>query len=271
MRSNFVATAVAASTMWMTGITDACAACQATRRSENWVQGEKLCLAMQTYGTETAGSAPTLIVLLHGDVSSGGPADYLYSAAKRLARPGVVAVALLRPGYADAAGKTSEGTHHDRRDHYTPTNIASVGAAVEALKARYSARAVIIVGHSGGAATAGVLIGQRPGLAGAAVLVSCPCDIPRWRRARGRGAWTHSLSPHAFIARVSPATTVVAITGSADDNTSPTLARDYVAALAKRGVPAHFQQTGGGHSYRDLADPVAATVEALLSHLASNH
>ena len=260
---NFIRFVALASVALAGSVATAEAACQPSQKYPDWVQGQKLCLAMQVHGTETAN--PALVVLLHGDVSSGGPADYLYRAARQLGGSGVIAVALLRPGYGDKAGKTSEGTNHGRRDSYSRTNIAAVGAAIEALKAHYKPRSVIIVGHSGGAAIAGVLIGQKPGIADAAVLVSCPCNIPRWRRERDRGPWRRSLSPHTFAATVSPKTTVVAITGDDDDNTSPRLARDYIATLVKRGVPARFQQVAGTHSYRHLAGPTAAVVTSLLT------
>lgn len=103
------------------------AACPAGNSIADVVHGGTLCLVATTYGAAQAGNAPTLVVVVHGDVSSGGPADYHLEFTKSLAKPGVVAVALVRPGYSDAAGRTSEGTHYDRRDSYTPANIAAVG------------------------------------------------------------------------------------------------------------------------------------------------
>jgi pimeloyl-ACP methyl ester carboxylesterase len=218
-----------------------------------------------TYGAAQAGSAPALIVVVHGDVSSGGPADYHFAFTRSLAKPGVVAVALVRPGYSDAAGRTSQGTHYDRRDSYTPANITAVGSAVRALKTHYKARTVIYVGHSGGAAIGGVLIGKDPGLINGAVLVSCPCDITRWREERKRGAWTRSESPSAYAAKVPTTTRVVAITGSTDDNTGPGLARGYVESLTKRGVKARFQNVpGAGHGFSALHATTSGAIAGLL-------
>ncbi|MBL8669033.1 MAG: prolyl oligopeptidase family serine peptidase [Alphaproteobacteria bacterium] len=216
-----------------------------------WARGGSLCLAVATYPAPGRTTAPALVAFLHGDVSRGGPADYLARAARRFAEAGgdLVAVALYRPGYEDAAGRRSEGSHNGRRDHYTPATIDAIGDALAALKAFHKARKLVVVGHSGGAATAGVLIGRKPGLIDAAVLLSCPCDVPRWRREGGRGEWRASLSPHDVAGAVPAGTTVVALTGTADDNTAPSLARDYVAALAARGVPATFRAVpGAGHN-----------------------
>jgi pimeloyl-ACP methyl ester carboxylesterase len=207
-----------------------------------------------------------LLVFLHGDTSAGGPADYLFEFAYRFSRAGVVSVALLRPGYSDKTGRTSQGTHYERTDSYTPANIAAVGAAIDALKKHFQPRRTIVVGHSGGAAIAGVLIGKNPGLIQGAILVSCPCDIARWRRERNRSPWTRSESPSSYVHKVPASTTVVAITGASDDNTGPALAQDYVAQLAKRGVPARFEAAkGAGHFFlTDLQSSVAAAAKKML-------
>ena len=227
--------------------------------------GGGLCLAAATYGASTAGASPALVVVLHGDVSSGGPADYHFWTARNLAGPGVVSVALLRPGYSDSIGRVSEGSANGRRDHYTAANINAVADAIAALKNHYKARRVVVLGHSGGAAMAGVLIGKRPGLVQGVVLASCPCDIVRWRTSRGRGAWPNSESPSTYVEKVPKSTQVVAITGSADDNTFPAMARDYVAKLAARGVNARFESVSSGHDFNgNLASASVAAVRAML-------
>jgi predicted esterase len=242
----------------------AAAACPPESAIKEYVFGGGLCLVAVTFGAETAGAAPSLVVVVHGDISDGGAATYHAEFARTLARPGVVAVALNRPGYADAAGRVSEGSTLGRHDNYTAANVAAVAGAIDALKKHYRARRVIYVGHSGGAAIGGVLIGRRPGLVDGAVLVSCPCDIARWLHERGHPPWTRSLSPDFFIARVPKTTEVVAITGAADDNTFPMLAEDYVARLARRGVAARFVGVAGaGHGFSGVAAATRQAVEML--------
>jgi pimeloyl-ACP methyl ester carboxylesterase len=198
-------------------------------------------------------------------VFGGGLCLVASTFAKTLPRPGMVAVALLRPGYVDDTGRKSEGSTFDRSDNYTAANVTAIAGAIDALKKSYRARRVIYVGHSGGAAIGGVLIGRRPGLVDAAVLVSCPCDIPRWLAARGHPPWTRSLSPDFFVSRVPTTTEVVAITGTADDNTFPALAEDYAARLAARGVPARFVPVrGAGHGFSGVAAATKAAVDGLL-------
>ena len=224
------------------GATAAAAACPPESSRAEHVLGGGLCLVAETFGAEHAGASPVLVIVVHGDISDGGAATYHAEFAKTLARPGVVPGALIRPGYADARGRTSEGSTLGRADNYTAANVAAIAGAIDALKKQYRARRAIYVGHSGGAAIGGVLIGRRPGLVDAAVLVSCPCDIARWLAHHRRPPWTRSLSPDFFIPRVPRTTEVVALTGADDTNTFPALAADYAAELARRGVPGAFHR-----------------------------
>lgn len=209
------------------------------------VAGGGACLVIRTFAP--AAPVPVLYVVLHGDVSAGGPSTYHYAMAERLAAGGT-AVALIRPGYHDDRGRASTGSNNGRRDNYTAENIGFVAEAVRTLRLHHRAARVVLVGHSGGAAVAGVILGRHPGLADAAVLVSCPCDVPRWRATRG-GPWRASESPSDWVAVVPPATQIVALAGLADDNTPPGLSEDYVAALTRRGVMAQYVPIpGAGHN-----------------------
>jgi len=209
------------------------------------VSGVSQCLVMRRFGVD---DPEVLLLWIHGDVSSGGPADYHFARASQAAGvlPGrILSVALVRPGYSDGSGNESSValTQAGRSDHYTRENIAEVGAAIERLRARFKPRRVVVVGHSGGAATTAVLLGMKPGLIDGAVLVACPCDIAAWRS--GRRAWSRSESPILWVDRVDRAARVVALTGDRDDNTAPELARAYVAALTARGIDAVFRAVPG--------------------------
>lgn len=204
------------------------------------------CLATFAYGPARG---DTLVVVLHGDLSGGGPADYHRTLAQRIAEtlPGAAVVAMVRPGYPDAAGRVSDGDLNGRADHYTAANMALVAEAITALKQRTGARRVIAVGHSGGAATVANVLARHPGTVDSAVLLACPCALNAWRL--GRRPWGSSVDPYAGIAAVPVATRLLAFTGANDDNTGPRLAADYVAALAGRGVPARFVAVpGAGHN-----------------------
>jgi predicted esterase len=219
-------------------------------------------LAYAAFG-DTSRPATTLAVFLHGDVSSGGPADYMYSVARSFAasRPGVVAVALLRPGYFDQANRRSAGSDDGRRDTFTAGNIQTIGAAIRELRQRHNAQRVIGLGHSAGAGVLGVLAGKDPGLLSGVVLVSCPCDTARWSELRGRRVF--SESPIEFVGSVSRSTRIIAITGASDTNTTPELAERYVAAAASAGVRASVRIVAGEHGFNPLSGAAVSALAGL--------
>lgn len=231
-----------------------------------YVHGGGKCLGIHVFGAEDAGPSPKLVVLLHGDISRGGPATYMIVRAEEVAtQPGVIAVALIRPGYTGQDGKKSEGSYTGRRDHYTETNNRVVGEALSALRSHYKPSRMIVMGHSGGSAQTGAIVGRFPGVIDEAILVSCPCDIPRWRRERGTGDWPHSQSPIDFVGQIPTTTRITALTGTSDTNTKPGLAEDYVAAAQANGIQAEFKPVeGAAHSFKTLWPAVLPAIRAAL-------
>lgn len=155
------------------------------------------CLVIRTFRPASPGPATTLLVFIHGDLSGGGPADYVYERAQAAAGEGRVTVALLRPGYGDNQGNQSTGDNSNRQDSYTKHNIDAV-AALTTLREHHKADRLILVGHSGG----------------------------------------------------------------------PVLARDYVAALAKRGLPARFTVVpGAGHNDVVRRPELRSAIDELVTQL----
>ena len=234
--------------------------------NETRVRGNKECLVIRTFRPASPAEAPKLLVFLHGDLSDGGAADYIYDLARDAVADGRVVVALLRPGYFDSAGNQSSGDNGNRQDSYTKHNVDAIAAALKALREHHKASHLVVVGHSGGAAISGVILGRHPGVADAAVLAACPCFVAEWRA--GRRRWTQSLSPDEVIKHVPVATRVLALTGDADDRTRPTLAADYVNALVKRGLPARFELVPGASHNEVVRRPeLRAAIDELIAHL----
>ncbi len=211
-------------------------------------------LAYQAYGPA---QARILAVFVHGDVSAGGPADYMYRYAQSFAagRRDVAAVALLRPGYYDRAGNRSSGSDNGRSDTFDAGSIRTIAGAIRDLKAKYGARRVIALGHSAGAGALGVLAGNSGGLLDGVVLVSCPCDVPAWRASRGGRRAFSSLSPVDYVGGVPASTAIVAVTGASDDNTRPALAEAYVERARAAGRTARVEIVAGGHGFGGVAGP----------------
>ena len=196
------------------------------------VTGGAECLVIQTYNDHPRNR--TLVVFIHGDGAGGGPSDYLWRMADGHTGNGVTGIVLIRPGYHDSRNRRSTGKgYRNSGDGYRRHVVDSVADAVRRLRAHHQSRYVILVGHSGGAAISGVILGRHPGLAQAALLLSCPCDVGRWRALRQRRAWPKSLSPHRFVRKVPAGTRVIALTGSRDANTVPALGARLCGATGR--------------------------------------
>jgi pimeloyl-ACP methyl ester carboxylesterase len=209
---------------------------------------------------------PILVVVVHGDASDGSPSTYHYRFAERAAAaiPDAVVAAVLRPGYSDGED-TSDGLRGDTTgDNWTPEVVNAVASVLSELKGKYHPRRVILVGHSGGAAIVGNLLGlQQAAAADGALLVACPCDLTAWRRhmqSVKRGAiWerpVRSLSPLALVDSVPASTKIWLLVGGDDQTTPSTLTLAYAEALRDRNVAVNVTVAAGlGHTI--LLEPIA--------------
>ena len=140
------------------------------------------CLALVPIGTPLV-TAKTLVVLLHGDGEGQlgqRQIDRWTAIGRSLSAPDRNVVFMIRPGYQSPAGNSS-GWANPKDDDYTAANMARVAGALGALKTAYKSEKLVLVGHSGGAATSALVLGKHPGVADAALLLGCPCDVPPWR------------------------------------------------------------------------------------------
>ena len=120
--------------------------------------------------------------------------------------------------------------------------LFSAKPAVKALKDRYHAVDVTLVGHSGGSVFAADILALYPHLARAALLVSCPCDVPAFRWSMMKYQWNplwllpvNSVSPQAEVAKIPRETIVRMVVGSDDGLTPPPLTFAFEHSLKAKG------------------------------------
>jgi pimeloyl-ACP methyl ester carboxylesterase len=244
------------------------------RGDRDWVAGGGECLHIKTFRSRVLSGQPRLLVAIHGDFDH---ADEQYLWARKVAdqNENVVVVGLLRPGYTDSEGRQSSGTRGmTTGDNYTPEAVDAIADAIGTLASRHNATRILIAGHSGGAAITANIMGRHPGLAGLAVLVSCPCDVGRWREhMRGARAgiaalfWrlhVRSLSPHDLANTVDTKAAFAIVVGERDNVTPPSLSQDYRERLRSRGVRVDYTEIAGREHDIFLDDAVLAEVRRLL-------
>jgi dienelactone hydrolase len=209
-----------------------------------WAKGGPYRLKTAVFKSAHSSSTPTLVVVLHGDSPFGKP-DYQDAFAAKVAAAyrDVVVAAILRPGYTDPQGNVSDGVRGQTTgDNYNAQNTDAIAAAIGDLKRQFRSRRVVVAGHSGGAAITANVLGRYPSLVDAALLVSCPCDVARWRehmfqktKFSGFRGEIDTLSPIDQIGGVSPNVTIRMVVGGKDDVAPPALSEAYKTAALMAG------------------------------------
>ena len=201
----------------------------------NWVIGDDECLRITTIKPDQSPSVDKLIVYLHGDGSGAKrPSDYLQRSVEHISQDNVAHIILMRPGYFDSTGHYSTGKSHRnswRATSYNAHNVKEIAAVIRKLKTFHQAEQVILVGHSGGAALAALILGKHPDVADGAVLAACPCDVNKWVEMAGTRSGRGALSPIDYVDHIKPDVAVIALTGTLDNNTRPPLAIEYIEKL----------------------------------------
>jgi predicted esterase len=192
-------------------------------------------------------AAAPLVVVLHGDAPFRHP-GYQYGFADDIANaaPGTRVVGLMRPGYADPYGARSDGDRgFASGENYTEEVVHDVAAAIRELQSAWHAPSIMLVGHSGGSAIAANIAALEPGLVRHLFVVSCPCDVPAFRKHMAAMQWSpmwlmpaKSLSPIETLDRMDAATIVTVFSGAEDPVTLPRYAEAYVEKARARGIGA---------------------------------
>ena len=233
-----------------------------------WLDGREGRIGGRAYINADSAEEPVLIIVLHGDLLSPD-FSYHYRFAQKMAAQAsnVVVVGLLRPGYRDEHGNRSDGDTLNRTgDNFTAEVVEAVASATTQLQDRYRAGATVLVGHSGGAAIAALVLGRHPDVAEAALLVACPCDLPAWRAhmmtMRRSPIWQlphQGLSPLDNVSGVTSTARVELLVGEEDPVVLPEFSHDYAAALRERSARARVTILPGlGHDI--LHQPLVAEV-----------
>jgi pimeloyl-ACP methyl ester carboxylesterase len=238
-----------------------------------WVMGGSYRLKAAVFRSAAVSAAPVLVVVLHGDAPFNKP-DYQNKLAARVAaaQRDVVAVALLRPGYTDPQGNTSGGVRGvTNGDNWNATNTDAIAGALGELKRRYHPRRVVVAGHSGGAAITANLLGRHPELIDAALLVSCPCDVVKWRQSMlkltGQPVFQGSLDTLSAIDQVqgmSDRVEVTMVVGSQDKVAPPVLSESYRDRAVKLGKQVRLVQLEGKEHEIFLEPAVLAELGRLI-------
>ena len=213
-----------------------------------WVQAGHQCLPTKQTSTSDEGEK-ALVIFIAGDVSSGGPDDYIDEVAEEVAQrsTGMDIRSLGRPGY-EKDGLQGSGDDYGRGNGYREEVIYAMASGALRLKEASGREKAVCVGHSGGAIICADILALYPGVFDAAVLAACPCDIPRMREMRDRRPWPESISPMDVVDKIPDSTTaVLTIAAEFDERADPVLAEDFLAELKSRSIQTNLEIVDSGH------------------------
>jgi predicted esterase len=243
--------------------------------SVNEIFAGNSCTKIKTYKSADVTENPILIVALHGDSPFNNP-GYQYRFAKLVANKNsnVISVGMLRPGYTDSLGRTSDGVKGDAiGDNYDKKRVNQIAKAIIKLKKMYSPSKVILAGHSGGAAITANLISLFPLLIDHAFIVSCPCDVNAWREDmfsltkkpifKGN---IEALSPIDLVEHLSKKTIISIFVGKDDKVARPILSERYKTAATKEGLNVSLEVIDGQHNIFLGSDIINAITEIVSSY-----
>lgn len=189
-------------------------------------------LQIQTFGDVSSLDSPVVLVFLHSDACV---ADYMTTMAKTVVRKNTLSFVMARPGCM-VNNRRSNG-NHGNYDYYTEERVDAVSNSIRSLRDHYNASKVFLIGHSGGAVTAGIVAGRHPGLINGFVAIAFPANIPEWRKYRNKGKdWEDSLSPHEYVNDIKQSTLLFIVNGSEDDITPPSFSVEYAEIATSRGL-----------------------------------
>lgn len=162
-----------------------------------------------------------------------------------LAQPDGAAAYLARPCQYARAAATACAQRYWTGQRFAPEVIAASGQALDALKQRFGASRLTLVGYSGGAAVAALLAAGRSDVA-RLVTVAGNLDHRAWTAYHRVLPLEGSLNPADRVAALAgvPQWHLV---GADDSNITPQLVRDFAARFTRGRQPQVWVEPGFGH------------------------
>jgi pimeloyl-ACP methyl ester carboxylesterase len=229
----------------------------------NFVSDAVGCIAINIHQeekfSENVGNKNKLVFFIHGD-QLNSKVTYFNDFASNFITSNAFIISITRPGWTNIKDHKSEGKKNiSNGDNYVPkVDVDPIYRVIKKLKKKYQLNNTLVVGHSGGAAIAGILSGRFPNLIDEAILISCPCIVPPWRKnyfdqiskksnSRYCSPVFKSHSPHEYIKRIDPKLKTKIFIGNLDQNTLPVFSATYHKLLLENNKKSEILYFEGNH------------------------
>ena len=200
-----------------------------------------------------------MVFFIHGD-QINPKVTYFDKFISNFSSEDAIIISITRPGWMNNKDHKSDGkTNISNGDNYIPKeDVDPIYRVIKKFKRKYKINNIIIIGHSGGAAIAGILYGRFPNLIKEAVLISCPCIVASWRKDHFQKFVNKlnrkvcfpkfkSKSPHEYVEKIDSEIKINIFVGKEDKNTYPIYSQEYHFILIKNKKNSTFQIFNGDH------------------------
>jgi len=201
-----------------------------------------------------------IVFFIHGDQIEP-KVTYFDNFVSNFSIDEAVLISITRPGWINKKNNKSDGKKNiSNGDNYIPNiDVDPIYRAIKKIKKKFNSKEIIIIGHSGGAAITGILFGRFKNIVNEAILISCPCIVPLWRKnyveqlslknkIRICLPKYQSKSPHEYVKKIDSKIKINIFVGKDDKNTLPLLSHQYHLLLKNFGKNTHLNIYPGDHN-----------------------
>ena len=230
---------------------------------KNFVSDYVGCIAIAIHqnsnSSEDLKNKKKLVFFIHGD-QLDPKITYLNDFISNFSSEEAILISITRPGWINNKNHKSEGKKNiSNGDNYVPKeDVDPIYRVIKKIKRKFNIEHIILVGHSGGAAITGILYGRFQNLIDEAVLISCPCIVPLWRKNFFQKLYTKtnkkicipkfkSKSPHEYAEKVDSEIRINIFVGDKDHNTLPLYSLEYHLLLKKYQKNSSLRVLTGDH------------------------
>ena len=230
---------------------------------QNFVSDYVGCIAITIHqngnSSEDLKNKKKLVFFVHGD-QLDPKVTYFDNFISNFSSEESILISITRPGWINNKNHKSEGKKNiSNGDNYVPQeDVDPIYRVIKKIKRKFNIEQIILIGHSGGAAITGILYGRFQNLIDEAVLISCPCIVPLWRKNFFQKLYTKrnkkicipkfkSKSPHDYAKKIDSKIKINIYVGDKDQNTFPLYSLEYHSILKENQKNSSLKILPGDH------------------------
>lgn len=232
-----------------------------SNKGENFIFAGGECIQFAKSEGDTEGAVN---IIVHGTWKPGTNTLGRYAPfAETLAmNTDITSIAVALPGYSKSSTNKLKSLSHEGEKNLAATKeyVVFLEALVKALKAKFEAQTVNLIGHSAGGMMSATLVGYNPELVQTVTVAGGRFDIHEKTEEKGL------ISIIDYIDNVKKDTKILLVYGTKDTISEPEVTTKFYELAKKKGLNVKIVKVEGApHIDLDMSDP---SVEAITEMIA---